>query len=132
MYSRNSVLPPQFIGDNALIENSYVTEGCSIDGTVQKSILFPGVVVEKGAVIKHSIIMQDAVIQEGATVEYTIVSPEANIGKGAKIGVSEEQNDEVRRKNITVIGKGISIENNAGVDVGLTVAENMPVKTEGE
>jgi len=132
MYARNSVMPPQFVGDDAHIANSYVTEGCSIEGTVDKSILFPGVTVMKGAVINHSIVMSNAVVREGAMVEYAIISPEADIGKGAKIGVSDDKNDAVRRKNITVVGKGFSIGENVEIEVGFTVADNMPMRTEGE
>ena len=132
MYSRNSVRPPQFVGDEALIENSYVTEGCCVEGTIRRSILFPGVEVKKGAVVSHSIVMSNAVVREGAVVEYAIVSPDSDIGKAAKIGVSDEKNDEIRRKEITVIGKGFSIGDNVEIEVGLTVAANMPVKAEGE
>jgi glucose-1-phosphate adenylyltransferase len=108
MYSRNSILPPHFVGDEAVIENSYVTEGCHIEGKVYKSIIFPGVTIEKNAVVSNSIIMANTTIQEGAVVEYSIIAPDANIGKGCKIGVSEEQDDGIRRKNIAVIGKGFS------------------------
>ena len=108
MYSRNSILPPHFVGDEAVIENSYVTEGCHIEGKVYKSIIFPGVTIEKNAVVSNSIIMANTTIQEGAVVEYSIIAPDANIGKGCKIGVSEEQDDGIRRKNIAVIGEGFS------------------------
>jgi len=108
MYSRNSILPPHFVGDEAVIENSYVTEGCHIEGKVYKSIIFPGVTIEKNAVVSNSIIMANTTIQEGAVVEYSIIAPDANIGKDCKIGVSEEQDDGIRRKNIAVIGEGFS------------------------
>ena len=128
MYSRNSVLPPQYIGDEAVIADSYITEGCIINGTVRKSIIFPGVKIGRGAVINHSIIMPNAVVRGGAEVEFSIVAPEADIGEGAKIGVSQECDYETRRKNITVIGKGCVIGNNMEIEVGLTVADNMPEK----
>ena len=108
MYSRNSILPPHYVGEDAVIENSYVTEGCYIEGKIDKSIIFPGVKIEKNAVVSNSIIMTNTVIQEGAVVEYAIIAPEANIGKGCKIGVSEEKDDKIRRKNIAVVGKGFT------------------------
>jgi glucose-1-phosphate adenylyltransferase len=132
MYSRNSILPPHFIGDDAAIENSYVTEGCHIEGRVYDSLIFSGVTVEKNAVVSKSVVMQNTVIQEGATVEYSIIAPEVNIGKGDKIGVSEEKNDEIRRQNITVIGKGFSTGDHVEVKVGGTVSGNMPEKEEGD
>jgi len=128
MYSRNSVLPPQYIGDETSIADSYVTEGCMIEGTVRKSIIFPGVKIGKGAVINHSIIMPNATVQDGAVVEFSIISPEADIGEKAKVGVSQVGDYETRRKNITVIGKGCKIGKNVEIEVGLTVSESMPEK----
>jgi len=132
MYSRNNIMPPQYIGDDTLIADSYVTEGCQIEGYISNSIIFPGVKVGKGAVINHSIIMPNATVQDEAVVEFSIIAPEANIGKGAKIGVSKDTDYETRRKNITVVGKGFSIGNNVEIEVGLTVSGNMPEKEGGE
>ena len=44
-------MPPQYIGDNANIENSMISEGSEIDGTVDFSIVFSGVTVEEGATV---------------------------------------------------------------------------------
>ncbi|MCL1809513.1 MAG: glucose-1-phosphate adenylyltransferase [Clostridiales bacterium] len=132
MYSRNNVLPPQFIGGDSVIENSYVTEGCKIDGMVKRSILFPGVTVEKGALVNQSIIMPNATVREGAVVEYSILAPESVIGAGARVGVAEGMDDASRRQNITVVGRGSSIGDHAEVEVGQTVSGNLPGKEEGE
>ena len=125
-------MPPHFIGDDAEIENAYVTEGCHIEGKVYKSILFPGVNIERDATVSNSIIMNNSTIQEEAVVEYAIIAPEANIGKGSKIGVSEEQDDEIRRKSITVIGQGYSTGDHIEVKVGDMVPDNISEKEEGD
>ena len=132
MYSRNSILPPHFVGNNATIENSYVTEGCHIEGDVFSSIIFPGVTIEKDAVISNSIIMPNTVIQEGTVVEYSIIAPEANVGKYNKIGVSSEKDDKIRRKKITVIGKGFSTCDNVEIKVGEMVSDCLLNEEEGE
>ena len=54
---RNSA-PTKYCGD-AKIVNSVVADGCVIEGTVENSILFRGVKVGKGTVVKNSILMQD-------------------------------------------------------------------------
>jgi len=131
MYSRNSILPPQFIGENSSIIDSYVTEGCQIDGRIYNSIIFPGVKVEKNAEISNSIVMSDAVVREGASVGYSIIAPEAYIAEGAKIGVAADNSDEIRRKNITVIGRGVSIGKNIEIEMGMTVADNTLEKKGG-
>ena len=54
---------PAQIGKNAVIENSMIQNGCVIEGEVRNSILFPGVHVEEGAVVKDSILFFDGKTQ---------------------------------------------------------------------
>ena len=49
IYSRNSGMTGHRVGDNAVVENSMITDGCNIKGNVKHSILFSGVTVEEGA-----------------------------------------------------------------------------------
>ncbi len=58
--------------DGALVKNSLISDGCIIEGTVENCILFRGVKVGKGTVIKNSIIMQDTVIGSGVTLDSVI------------------------------------------------------------
>ena len=62
--SRNPVMPPQSIGKNAQVQNSMVTEGCVIDGSVEFSMISDGVTVEEGAEILDSILMPGAVVKK--------------------------------------------------------------------
>ena len=55
-------------------------------GNVDFSILFAGVTVEEGAVVRDSIIMPGTVIKKGAVVEYAIVAENCVIGEGAVVG----------------------------------------------
>lgn len=73
IYSRNNYMPPQYVGENANIENSMIDEGSNIDGNVDFSVVFSGVTVEKDATVKYSIVMPGAVIKSGSVVEYAIV-----------------------------------------------------------
>ena len=58
--------------DSANVKNSLVANGCEIRGTVENSIIFRGVNVAKGAVVKDSILMQRCDVQEGARLEAVI------------------------------------------------------------
>ncbi|HHT87081.1 MAG TPA: glucose-1-phosphate adenylyltransferase subunit GlgD [Clostridiales bacterium] len=60
-------------GEYASVKNSMIADGCEIDGVVENSILFRGVKVKKGAVIKNSIIMQASEVHENSRVEYAIL-----------------------------------------------------------
>ena len=55
IYSRNPVLPAQKIGPRAVVQDSLVTEGCKIYGTVKHSVLSAGVVVEEGATVEDAV-----------------------------------------------------------------------------
>ena len=63
---------PTVYTDTAFVKNVMVADGCVIEGKVENSILFRGVKVKKGAVVKNCILMQDTVVGAGATLEYTI------------------------------------------------------------
>ena len=63
---------PSKYGEGAVVRNSLISDGCEIEGTVENSILFRGVKVEKGAVVKNSIIMQDNIIGANASLDCVI------------------------------------------------------------
>lgn len=109
IYSRNPSMHPQYIGKDANIQNSLVSDGCDVDGKVEFSVLFPGVTIGKGATVTDSIIMPGAVIEDGAIVEYAIVSENAVICKNAHIGARPEDYEGETEWGIAVIGDGVKI-----------------------
>ena len=84
--SRSPVCPPTYIGENARVIHSIVTEGCEIDGHIENSVLSPSVTVERGAKVVYSVVMPGAVIKAGATVEYAIIGENSVIEAGATVG----------------------------------------------
>ena len=104
IYSRHEPHAPQYVGDNAVIENSSLTEGCEIYGTVRNSVLGSGVKVLAGAEVIDAVIMEDVVIGEGASVRYSIVDHDASIGAKATVGKAREE-----ATGITVVGADIAI-----------------------
>ena len=86
IYSANPVRPAQFIGKDAEIKSSLTVEGCIVHGKVENSVLFQGVYVGKGAVIKDAVIMPNTRIEDEVVIEKAIIGSEAIVGKGCKIG----------------------------------------------
>ena len=84
--SRNSTRPPHYVGQNAKIVNSLVTEGCEIYGTVINSVLFGGVKVAAGAVVRDTVVFEECEIGEDSTVEYSILDCRIKTGKNCRIG----------------------------------------------
>lgn len=115
IYSRNPSMSPHYIGDNAKIQNSLVSDGCDIDGTIEFSVLFPGVTIGTGATVTASILMPGTVVEDGAVVEYAIVSENAVIKKNAHVGNKRENIKDDADWGIAVIGDGITIGENCVV-----------------
>ncbi|MBQ5334393.1 MAG: glucose-1-phosphate adenylyltransferase [Oscillospiraceae bacterium] len=110
IYSRHNNRPPQYIGETAEIENAMITEGSVINGRVDFSVIFGGVTIEEGAVVRYSIVMPGSVIKKGAVVEYAIVGEDCVIGENAHIGASPEVYHEMNREwSIAVTGHRITV-----------------------
>ena len=85
IYSVNPNQPPQYISTDAVIADSLINEGCTIDGEVEKSVLFQGVAIGKGSFIRESVIMPNAVIGENVFIERAIVPSDMKIPDGTVI-----------------------------------------------
>ncbi len=125
IYSRSPAAPPHYIGENAKIESSMITEGCDIEGTLDFSVLFANVIVEEGAEVKYSIVMPGTVIKKGAVVQYSIVAENAVIEEGAVVGESPENMADVNDWGVAVIGNGVTIGKGAKVAPKAMVDEDM-------
>lgn len=109
IYSRNPVMPPHYASAHAFLQNSLISEGCEIYGTVDFSVLHAGVTVEKGAVVRDSIIMPGAAIRSGAAVQYAIVGENAVIGENAVVGSRPEDTPDKEQWGVAVIGPEIRV-----------------------
>ena len=117
IYSRNTAKPPQYIGEDAVTDNSLISEGCEIYGTVINSVISPGVLIEKGAVVKDSVIMGDSTVKAGSSILYSIIDENAVIGKDCSIGSDSE-----KAKKITVIGAGTVLPDGYTVETGKIIS----------
>ena len=61
-----------YVGPDGCCVNSMVAEGCRIEGVVENSILFPGVVVEKGAVVRNCVLFKESAVGKNAQLSYII------------------------------------------------------------
>ncbi len=76
--------PTRYIGDSK-VKNTMVADGCVIEGEVENCILFRGVKIGKGAVVKNSIIMQDTTIRDNAQIDYVITDKEVTVSAGRSL-----------------------------------------------
>ncbi len=73
--------PTRYI-KGAKVSNTMCADGCVIEGEVENSVLFRGVRVKKGAVVKNCVLMQDSVIESGASVDYLISDKNVHVSAG--------------------------------------------------
>ena len=85
IYTKVRDVAPAKYGIDCSVKDSLIADGCIIEGTVENSVLFRGVKVGKGAVIKNSIVMQGAVIEEKASFIDAIADKEVTITKNRAI-----------------------------------------------
>lgn len=120
IYTPSEDRSPSLVGREADVTSSLVAHGSRIEGTVRRSILFPGVHVGPGAVVEESIVMHDTRVQAGARLCRAIVDKQVRIGADAQVGVGEPvRNREYPHDlsgGVCVIGKRVEIP--SGTRVG--------------
>jgi glucose-1-phosphate adenylyltransferase len=134
IYTRSEERATARIGSQASVERSMVSHGCIVDGTVERSILSPGVVVRGGAIVRDSIVMIDTDIGPGAVVDRAIIDKSCVIGAGARVGDGDEMRpnrSEPERlySGLTLVGKQAHIPantvigRNCRIDPGVVEAD---------
>jgi glucose-1-phosphate adenylyltransferase len=129
IHTRSEERPPARVLAQARVGRSLISHGCTIYGTVQRSVLSPGVTVGDGALVRDSILMTDTVIEPDAVIERSIIDKEVVVGRGAVVGYGDANvaNRLEARLNagITIVGKraqipaGIHIGRNCIIDAGV-------------
>ena len=84
---RNS--PPTKYTKEAKVSNSLIADGCVVEGEIENSILFRGVRVGKGAVIKNSILMQDTFVGSDSSLNCVITDKNVVIKDGRNLSGHE-------------------------------------------
>ena len=90
IYSANSASPPQYIGSEAKVINSLISEGCQVFGNSENSILFDSVYVGKNSVVKDSVIMPNVRIGDNVIIEKAIIASDAVINNNLRVGSGSE------------------------------------------
>lgn len=127
IYSRTPDAPPHYIGENATVENSSISEGCDIDGLVDYSVVSSDVTVEEGAEVRFSVIMPGAVIKKGAKVYYSIIAENAIIEEDAQVGEIPENMENSADWGVAVVGSGATITKNKKIPAKEMIASGEEV-----
>jgi glucose-1-phosphate adenylyltransferase len=115
------------IGSEARVENSLLSDGCRIYGTVVRSVISPGVYVAPGAVVRDAVLMGDAWVGPDTVVDRCIIDEGVRIGANSVIGEGEmttPNHEQPERLNTGLTLVGIR----AHVPEGMTVGRNVAIR----
>lgn len=89
IYTRVRDSAPCKVTESGSVYNSMIADGCVIEGRVENSILFRGVTVGRGAVIKNSILFNDVAVAENCNLNCVIADVESRILEGRNLSGHE-------------------------------------------
>ncbi|HYZ46296.1 MAG TPA: glucose-1-phosphate adenylyltransferase family protein [Actinomycetota bacterium] len=101
--------PPARVQSSASVKDSLVSPGCSVSGEVVRSVLGPGAVVERGAVVRDAVLGGNVVVEERASVERAILDSETRVGRGATVGDDSASFNDVGSEDLVVTGRGAKV-----------------------
>jgi glucose-1-phosphate adenylyltransferase len=96
--------------------DSLLSPGSVVRGSVIRSVLGPGVVVEEGALVRDSVVFQDSVVEEGARLDWAVVDRDCVVGRGAEVGSPDTDPDDPDA--IVLVGAGSRIGRDAVLGEG--------------
>ncbi len=121
---RSPACPPHYVGDSAKVIHSIVTEGCTVYGHVENSVLSPSVDVGEGAQVLYSVLMPGAVVEAGAVVRYAMLGENVVVKAGASVGSEPDGSD---NWGVATIGPGVTVRSGAAVPAGAMIYSSEEV-----
>lgn len=135
IYTNSSILPPQYVASQAVIDRCIIGNGAEIYGEVHNCIISSGVVIGEGAVVRDSIIMRDAQIGQGCVIDKAIIAESTKIGDHAVLGIGSDVPNRLKPAiysfglvtigENSVIPESVQIGKNTAIS-GVTSREDYP------
>ncbi len=108
---------PVLLGDCASVQDSLIYNGCVIEGTVRGSVIFPGVRVEKGAVVENSVLFFNNRIGRNCRLHKVVADVNNTFGEGVVVGAEAGR----QANGVTVIGWNNQIPDQVVIGEGATI-----------
>lgn len=86
IYTADALASPQVIGSKAKVQNAYITQGCVVNGDVNRSVLFTNSEVGEGAKVYDSVVMNNAKVGKNARLYHCLVADDVKIPDGMTLG----------------------------------------------
>lgn len=85
IYTKTKDEPATYYSPESKVKDSLFANGCMISGEVENSIIFRGVTIEPGAIVRNSIVMQKTTIKKDAVVINSILDKNVFVGVGQRL-----------------------------------------------
>jgi glucose-1-phosphate adenylyltransferase len=123
IHTRSEERPPARVTERGKIIRSLISHGSIINGTVEHSVLSPGVFVGEAALVRDSILFPDCIVGPGSIVDRAILDKSVVVGADVHLGDGDDTRpNRTQPRNlqagITVVGKG------ARIPTGLRIGRN--------
>lgn len=130
VYTPSTEFPPARIGARAEVSASIVTHGTIVNGRVERSVLFPGAVVEEGATVRDSIVMGESWVGPQAVLDRVILDKRVHVGPRARVGHGEDWTPnrscpEHLSSGITIVGKESRIPEGTTIGRNCRISPNL-------
>jgi glucose-1-phosphate adenylyltransferase len=137
VHTRSEEMAPAKVGANAQVGGNLLSNGCRVDGTVERSVLSPGVYVAEGATVRDSVVLNDTLIESGAVVERCILDKQVVVEGGAKVGVGDDNMPNrglpaTINTGLTLVGKGSVIPHEVTIGRNVVVHPHTQAKAFGK
>ena len=128
---------PAVMLPGSTVVQSLVSSGCRIGGTVENSVLSPGVIVETGALVRNSVVLHETMISKGAVLDRVVADKDVVIGEGARIGVGDasivnKTFPEYVSTGLTLLGKDAHVGHHTSIGRNVLVYPGRSVPDSAE
>ncbi len=121
---------PALFAPTASALSSLVGPAATVAGTVERSVISAGVVIEAGAEVRDSVVMAGCTIGAGAVVDRAILDKNVRVGEGARVGTGRARPSRSHAGTlscgVTVVGKATAVPAGARIGRNCIVAPDLP------
>jgi len=130
IFTPSTEFPPARFGLRASVHSSIITHGSIVNGTVERSVLFPGTVVEEGATVRDSIVMGESWVGPGAVVDCAILDKRVHVGPRCRVGEGDDRTPnrscpEHLSSGITIVGKETRVPEGTVIGRNVRISANL-------
>jgi glucose-1-phosphate adenylyltransferase len=127
IHTRSEERPPAKIGPEARVGGNLLSNGCIIEGTVERSVISPGVYLSAGAVVRDSVVMSDTWVGPGVVIDRAIIDKDVKVAEGAQVGLGDDNTP--NRQSPASINTGLTvIGSRAQLPAGVVIGHNVVIR----